>query len=212
MFELGKSQPCSRRDSEDAGPEEGAKQAAAQTPASQGAAQSLAPGVPASPLSPRDQCHAPVLANYTWEDLWAPGRPLQCCFWAVGPPTPGALPLPHHLLTICLRKILFPSAAARASDRAHWASWWGCRCQLGSGLCCGLPASYCLSSPVLSAPAPHPPPCPVAFKGPVRGFWEGWGLEVGWGTWVYPKPDNTGTLLGSASGVETTVLILTQVY
>lgn len=142
----------------------------------------LGPLPPASPVAPTDQHCTQVLAAGSLDNLRDPGgmslRLLLVCVLSVGAGPDGAimgaLPLPHHLLTICLRKPSFPlcHCCPRPQQEA-----------LGflAGPCCALP------SPTASALQPQVPPpaarrqgcvCLLLFepgtvKGPVRGFSEG---------------------------------------
>lgn len=147
-----------------------------------------------------------------WRTCGASGGVCCICFWAEGSVwapgqagvITGALPLPHHLLAICLREPSSPLPPPVPVMEWDWASWLGCCCQTGPGLRCGQPASDCLKcwshrlgfqQLVGMATSAWFSSHPLTAKGPVRGFLEGEENAVWGGIRVILKQSNTESLL-----------------
>lgn len=123
------------------------------------------PRAPASVLGPTGQCCTPDLAHSPSEVLWGLGRCLLRlllgCGLRVGAlwvpcraGDDGSPPLPHHPLTICLRKPCPSSAATRAYGGGGLGSRLGRCCQPGAGSAVGSARFLPSRPPKPQAPSP----------------------------------------------------------
>lgn len=142
----------------------------------------------------------PAVLGRTWGVWWRQGGICCVCFWAVGSAwapcqaglIAGVLPLPHHLLAICLRKssslLCCRRQCLRGADRALPSS---AAFSLSPRRASGPVSSHLKAGPRLSAPSSSP----VTSKGPVRGFSEGTQrMQFGLGSGCILNQSNVGSL------------------